>query len=53
VDVSVEAGSNIITVNGKKYVLPAGVNLSTDNPPSVEVKGTDVYINGVKLNPEK
>lgn len=44
----------VITVNGKKYSIPAGIVVAPGNgaPPSVQMKGDDVYINGVKATPE-
>jgi len=53
VNVSVDANSHTITVNGQKYTVPAGTNFTSANPPIVDVKDGDVYINGVKAVPEK
>ncbi|HWY78835.1 MAG TPA: hypothetical protein VNW29_00600 [Candidatus Sulfotelmatobacter sp.] len=39
-----------ITVNGKNYAVPAGVDLST-GVPQIQQRGANVYINGVKATP--
>jgi hypothetical protein len=39
----------ILTVDGKKYKAPA----DTNGPSTIEVRGGDVYINGVKATPEE
>lgn len=53
VEILVDAGSSTITVNGKKYTLPAGTTLTSGTPPVVDVNGSDVFVNGVKAIPEK
>jgi hypothetical protein len=48
-EVSIDAsGAGTFLVNGKKYKLPDGTKLSTEEPPTVKMEGSDVYINGVK-----
>lgn len=46
--------SHIIMVNGKKYAVPAGVTIvPASQPPSIQVKNGNVYVNGVQATPEQ
>jgi hypothetical protein len=45
-------GNATVTVNGKKYKMPEGVDL-TKGPPQIKVEGENVYINGTKATLEE
>ena len=52
--IGTKGGGPVLTVDGKKYAVPASVTLSPDSPPpSIQVKNGDVYVNGVKAIPEQ
>jgi hypothetical protein len=46
-------GTATFMVNGKSYRAPANSKFSIDEPPTVKVEGDDIYVNGIKLEPEK
>lgn len=50
--VDTKGSGPVLTVDGKKYTIPAGITISPDNPPQIQVKGSDVFVNGVKAIPE-
>jgi hypothetical protein len=41
-------------VNGKKYAVPASIKIAPGSqPPSIQMKDGNVYVNGIKATPEQ
>jgi hypothetical protein len=54
VSINGKGSGPVIMVNGKKYAVPASVTIVPGSqPPSIQIKNGNVYVNGVQATPEQ